>query len=99
MNAEAIDLLIRTELPAAARGDRDAYGPILGACQNAVTAVALAITRDVHASADIAQAAFLAACQNLQRPQNPSSFLPVLPQPTPHLPRPHPPANPPPPRR
>src|SRR3546814_4859298 len=78
MNAEAIDLLIRTELPAAARGDRDAYGRIVGACQNAVTAVALAITRDVPASEDIAQDAFLAAWQNLKRLQNPSSFLPWL---------------------
>lgn len=89
MNAEAIDLLIRTELPAAARGDRDAYGRIVGACQNAVTAVALAITRDVPASEDIAQDAFLAAWQNLKRLQNPSSFLPWLRQITRNLARDH----------
>src|SRR3546814_19508394 len=89
MNAEAIDLLIRTELPAAARGDRDAYGRIVGACQNAVTAVALAITRDVPASEDIAQHAFLAAWQNLTRLQHPSSFLPWLRQITRNLARDH----------
>jgi len=89
MNAEAIDLLIRAELPAAARGDRDAYGRIVGACQNAVTAVALAITRDVPASEDIAQDAFLAAWQNLRRLQNPSSFLPWLRQITRNLARDH----------
>jgi RNA polymerase sigma factor (sigma-70 family) len=89
MNAEAIDLLIRTELPAAARGDRDAYGRIVGAGQNAVTAVALANTRDVPASEDIAQDAFLAAWQNLKRLQNPSSFLPWLRQITRNLARDH----------
>ena len=89
MNAEAIDLLIRTELPAAARGDRDAYGRIVAACQNTVTAVALAITRDVPASEDIAQDAFLAAWQNLKRLQNPASFLPWLRQITRNLARDH----------
>ncbi|GAB3305014.1 RNA polymerase sigma factor [Luteimonas notoginsengisoli] len=89
MNAEAIDLLIRNELPAAARGDRDAYGRIVIACQNVVTAVALAITRDVPASEDIAQDAFLAAWQNLRRLQNPSSFLPWLRQITRNLARDH----------
>lgn len=89
MNTEAIDLLIRQELPAAARGDRDAYGRIVAACQNVVTAVALAITRDVPASEDIAQDAFLAAWQNLRRLQNPSSFLPWLRQITRNLARDH----------
>jgi len=89
MNAEAIDLLIRTELPAAARGDRDAYGRIVTVCQNTVTAVALAITRDVPASEDIAQDAFLAAWQNLKRLQNPASFLPWLRQITRNLARDH----------
>ncbi len=78
MSNEAIDLLIKRELPAAVQGDRDAYGRIVVASQNAVTAVALAITRDVPASEDIAQEAFLSAWQNLRRLQNPSSFLPWL---------------------
>lgn len=59
--ATVIDALIETELPAARSGDRAAYGRIVAACQNTVTAVALAITRDVSASEDIAQDAFLSA--------------------------------------
>jgi RNA polymerase sigma factor (sigma-70 family) len=89
MNADAIELLIQRELPSAARGDRDAYGRIVAACQNVVTAVALAITRDVPASEDIAQDAFLAAWQQLRRLQNPSSFLPWLRQITRNLARDH----------
>ena len=73
-----IDDLIRRELPAAARGDAHAYGRIVAASQNAVTAVALAITRDVPASEDIAQEAFLSAWTHLPRLQNPASFLPWL---------------------
>lgn len=78
MSNEAVDLLIKRELPAAARGDRDAYGRIVIASQNTVTAVALAITRDVPASEDIAQEAFLSAWHHLPRLKNPSSFLPWL---------------------
>ena len=78
MSSEAVDLLIKRELPAAARGDRDAYGRIVVASQNTVTAVALAITRDVPASEDIAQEAFLSAWHHLPRLKNPSSFLPWL---------------------
>lgn len=89
MTTATIDLLIEHELPAAARGDRDAYGRIVAACQNAVTAVALAITRDVLASEDIAQEAFLSAWQNLRRLQNPASFLPWLRQITRNLARDH----------
>lgn len=78
MNAIAFDELIRRELPAAADGDAHAYGRIVAASQNTVTAVALAITRDVATSEDIAQEAFLSAWQNLRRLQNPASFLPWL---------------------
>jgi RNA polymerase sigma factor (sigma-70 family) len=73
-----IDALIAAELPAARAGDREAYGRIVAACQNTVTAIALAITHDVAASEDIAQDAFLGAWQNLKRLQNPASFLPWL---------------------
>jgi RNA polymerase sigma factor (sigma-70 family) len=76
--ALAIDDLIQRELPAARGGDHAAYGRIVAACQNTVTAVALAITRDVSASEDIAQEAFLNAWQHLERLHNPDSFLPWL---------------------
>jgi len=73
-----IDALIQQELPAARRGDQAAYGRIVAPCQNTVTAVALAITRDVGASEDIAQEAFLNAWQHLDRLHSPDSFLPWL---------------------
>ena len=87
MNAEALDLMLRTELPAARRGSHEAYGRIVRACQNAITAIALAITRDVQASEDIAQEAFLTAWQRLDRLRNSASFLPWLRQITRNLAR------------
>ena len=74
----SVDALILQELPAARNGDHAAYGRIVAACQNTVTAVALAITRDVGASEDIAQEAFLNAWQHLERLHSPDSFLPWL---------------------
>lgn len=88
-DALAIDTLIRHELPRARQGDRAAFGRIVAACQNTVTAIALAITRDVPASEDIAQDAFVSAWQHLQRLQNPDSFLPWLRQITRNLARDH----------
>ena len=76
--ALSVDALILQELPAARSGDHAAYGRIVAACQNTVTAVALAITRDVNASEDIAQEAFFNAWQHLERLHNPDSFLPWL---------------------
>lgn len=87
--APEIDLLIRRELPAARAGDAQAFARIVTASQNAVTAVALAITRDVPTSEDIAQDAFLSAWQHLKRLQNPDSFLPWLRQITRNLARDH----------
>jgi RNA polymerase sigma factor (sigma-70 family) len=77
-NTTHIDLLIRRDLPAARGGDRDAYGRIVAACQNTVTAIALAIVRDVPSSEDIAQDAFHNAWQQLRKLQTPHSFLPWL---------------------
>ncbi|MEO8365825.1 MAG: sigma-70 family RNA polymerase sigma factor [Pseudoxanthomonas sp.] len=89
MNAETLELMLRTELPAAAGGDRSAYGRIVVACQNTVTAIALAITRDVASSEDIAQEAFLKAWQQLNQLKSASSFLPWLRQITRNLARDH----------
>ena len=87
MNAETLDLMLRTELPAARRGSHEAYGRIVRACQNTVTAIALAITGDVQASEDIAQEAFLSAWQQLDRLRNSASFLPWMRQITRNLAR------------
>ena len=87
MNAQSIELMLRAELPAARRGNHEAYGRIVCACQNTVTAIALAITRDVQASEDIAQEAFLSAWQQLDRLRNSASFLPWLRQITRNLAR------------
>ena len=84
-----IDQLIRLNLPAARAGDRAAYGRIVAACQNTITAIALAIVRDVPSSEDIAQDAFLSAWQHLRRLQNADSFLPWLRQITRNLARDH----------
>ena len=89
MNAATVESLVQADLPAAARGDREAYSRIVAACQNPITAIALAIVRDVPASEDIAQEAFLSAWQHLRRLQNPASFLPWLRQITRNLARDH----------
>ncbi|KLJ01353.1 sigma-70 family RNA polymerase sigma factor [Luteimonas sp. FCS-9] len=80
---------IHQELPAARGGDQAAYGRIVRLSQNATTAIALVITRDVQASQDIAQEAYLKAWQQLGRLQNPTSFLPWLRQITRNLARDH----------
>lgn len=91
MHAIAADLgledRIHLELPAARGGDQAAYGRIVQMSQNATTAIALAITRDVQASQDIAQEAYLKAWQQLGRLQNTTSFLPWLRQITRNLAR------------
>ncbi|WP_245815781.1 RNA polymerase sigma factor [Luteimonas chenhongjianii] len=93
MNAIAADVgleaRIHLELPAARAGDQAAYGRIVQMSQNATTAIALAITRDVQASQDIAQEAYLKAWQQLGRLQNATSFLPWLRQITRNLARDH----------
>ncbi|MCD7100144.1 sigma-70 family RNA polymerase sigma factor [Stenotrophomonas sp. MMGLT7] len=87
MKADTLELMLQRELPAASGGCTQAYGRIVAACQNTVTAIALAITRDVHASEDIAQDAFLKAWQQLGRLNNTASFLPWLRQITRNLAR------------
>lgn len=87
MSAQPLELMLAQELPSARRGSQEAYGRIVSACQNTVTAIALAITHDVQASEDIAQEAFLRAWQRLDRLKNSTSFLPWLRQITRNLAR------------
>ncbi|KRG69812.1 RNA polymerase sigma factor [Pseudoxanthomonas dokdonensis] len=87
MIATQLEPMLHETLPAARAGDEDAYGRIVAACQNTVTAIALAITRDVASSEDIAQEAFLKAWQQLDKLHHNSSFLPWLRQITRNLAR------------
>lgn len=89
MSADVLDSIIQTHLPAASRGDHVAYGRIVSSCQGMVTSIALSIVRDVPASEDIAQDAFINAWQNLRKLGNPASFLPWLRQITRNLARDH----------
>ena len=65
-------LLYKDQQPVFQNGANDGFHEAVG------DAVALAITRDVHTSEDIAQEAFLSAWHHLPRLKNPSSFLPWL---------------------
>ena len=89
MDTLAIELSLRETLPAAARGDKAAYGRVVALCQNAITGIALAITRDVQASEDIAQEVFLKGWRQLATLKNPDSFLPWLREITRNLARDH----------
>lgn len=89
MDTLTIELSLRDALPAAARGDHAAYGRVVALCQNAITGIALAITRDVQASEDIAQEAFLKGWRQLATLKNPDSFLPWLREITRNLARDH----------
>lgn len=89
MNSEALDSVISEHLGRARSGDRAAFGRIVAASQNSVTAIALSIVRDVPASQDIAQDAFISAWNNLGGLRNPKSFLPWLRQITRNLARDH----------
>ncbi|HEV7270113.1 RNA polymerase sigma factor [Pseudoxanthomonas sp.] len=89
MDTQAIELSLREALPAAAEGDHAAYGRIVALCQNAITGIALAITRDVQASEDIAQEAFVKGWRQLETLKNPDSFLPWLREITRNLARDH----------
>lgn len=74
----ALDALVR----ASARGDHRAFARIVDATGGLVSAIAIAIVRDVDAARDIAQEVFLAAWRDLGKLRNPASFLPWLRQTT-----------------
>jgi RNA polymerase sigma factor (sigma-70 family) len=71
-------LALSTHVPAAARGDRDAFALLVDGTRSVVTSIALAIVRDVDLSKDIAQDVFLAAWRDLGQLRDPNSFLPWL---------------------
>ena len=73
-----LTLLVETQLPAAAGGDREAFARIVDGTRGLVSSIALAIVRDAELSRDISQDVFLAAWRDLSQLRDPSSFLPWL---------------------
>ncbi|AEQ97568.1 RNA polymerase sigma factor [Xanthomonas oryzae pv. oryzicola BLS256] len=82
MNADTLDLMLQRDLPSAAAGCQQVDGRSALAYQNTVPPMSLAITRDIAASEDIAQEAFLRAWQRLAQLHQPASCLPWLRQTT-----------------
>jgi RNA polymerase sigma factor (sigma-70 family) len=74
----ALEARLAGDVTAATRGDRNAFSRLIAASSGVVCAVALAITRDVSASEDVAQEVFLAAWTGLPRLRDPASFLPWI---------------------
>lgn len=77
-------LILAEHVPAAARGDRDAFATLVTATRSVVSAIALSIVRDAELSRDIAQDVFLSAWRDLGELRDPNSFLPWLRQLTRH---------------
>lgn len=69
---------LESDVLLAGKGDEAAFRRLVDRSANTVCSIALAIVRNVEASEDIAQEAFLAAWSNLRNLRNPSSFLPWL---------------------
>ncbi len=84
-----VEQAVAMHLPAAQKGDRQAFAALVGATQNTVTSIALAVVRDVQHSEDIAQEAYLTVWKRLKTLRNPESFLPWLRQITRNLARDH----------
>jgi RNA polymerase sigma factor (sigma-70 family) len=70
--------LVDQDVPAAARGDRDAFARLVDGTRVLVSSIVLAIVRDVELSRDIAQDVFLAAWRDLGQLREPRSFVPWL---------------------
>ena len=62
----------------AQQGDQAAFGELIRNTQNTICSIALAIVRDIDASEDVAQKAYIAAWQQIGELKNPKSFLPWL---------------------
>ena len=77
-------LALGRDLPAAARGDRDAFARLVDGTRSVVSSIALAIVRDPELSRDVAQDVFLATWRDLAQLRDPQSFLPWLRQTTRH---------------
>jgi RNA polymerase sigma factor (sigma-70 family) len=75
---------LAAQVPAAARGDRDAFAAIVDQTRSLVSSIALSIVRDAELSRDVAQDVFLSAWRDLGKLRDPNSLLPWLRQLTRH---------------
>lgn len=73
-----LSLLLERDVPAAARGDREAFASLVDATRNVVASIAIAIVRDAELGRDVAQDVFLAAWRDLGQLRDSRSFLPWL---------------------
>lgn len=69
---------MRDDIRRSQAGDRAAFGRVVASTYPAVSAITLAITRDLDTSRDVTQDVFVAAWRSLSRLRNPDSFLPWL---------------------
>ena len=74
MNSSAIE----TDVLLARDGDEAAFRRIVERSASTVCSIALAITKNIQASEDIAQEAFIATWTKLRELRNPASFMPWL---------------------
>ena len=71
-------LRLAPDVTAAAAGDHQAFARLVDATRGTVSAITLAILRDVEASRDVAQEVYLLVWRDLRRLREPTSFLPWL---------------------
>lgn len=76
MNSPTLHL--SRDVCSARKGDREAFARVVASTQRMITSIALAITRDLSVSEDIAQETFLIAWQRLAMLRDPESLLPWL---------------------
>lgn len=78
MTSTALHPALEADFIAARRGDPDAFARLVRATQKMVASVALAVTRDVQLSEDIAQETYLKAWHKLAAMNHADSLLPWL---------------------
>ena len=78
MSSDLLHASIHRDFAAARQGDKQAYGRLIQVTQRMVTGVALAHTRDLHLSQDIAQETFLRGWVKIADMSQAESFLPWL---------------------
>jgi len=78
MTSTPLTLVLEADFIAARSGDQDAFARLVRSTQRMVASVALAVTRDIQLSEDIAQETYLKAWHKLAAMQHADSLLPWL---------------------